>query len=108
MSSSTIHKAVLLAAGKGTRMRELTSELPKPMIPVRGQPILRHIVDGLRAAGVTHFQVIVGWHAEVVQDYFGDGSRFGVSVEYATQAVPDGTGRGAELARDFAGMDAFV
>ena len=87
MSDSTIHKAVLLAAGKGTRMRELTNELPKPMIAVRGQPILRHIVEGLRAAGVSHFQIVVGWRAEVVRDYFGDGAALGITVEYATQLV---------------------
>ena len=108
MSSPKIHKAVLLAAGKGTRMRELTNELPKPMIAVRGQPILRHIVDGLRAAGVTHFLIVVGWRAEVVQDYFGDGAKFGVKIEYATQVVQDGTGRVVELAKDFAGADAFI
>lgn len=106
MSRAT--KAVLLAAGKGTRMRELTNDLPKPMIAVRGRPILGHIVDGLRAAGVTHFQMIVGYRADVVRDYFGDGSRFGVAVEYATQVVQDGTGRVVELARDFAAADPFV
>lgn len=105
---SLIKKAVLLAAGKGTRMRELTNDLPKPMIAVRGQPILRHIVDGLKAAGVTHFQIIVGYRADVVRDYFGDGSQFGISVEYTTQEVQDGTGRVVELARDFAGADPFV
>jgi len=105
---STVTKAVLLAAGKGTRMRELTNDLPKPMIPVRGRPILRHIVDGLQAAGVTHFQIIVGYRADVVRDYFGDGSKFGISVEYTTQVVQDGTGRVVELARDFAGADPFV
>jgi dTDP-glucose pyrophosphorylase len=105
---STVTKAVLLAAGKGTRMRELTNDLPKPMIPVRGQPILRHIVDGLKAAGVTHFQIIVGYRADVVRDYFGDGSKFGITVEYTTQVVQDGTGRVVELARDFAGADPFV
>jgi len=105
---STVTKAVLLAAGKGTRMRELTNDLPKPMIPVRGQPILRHIVDGLQAAGVTHFQIIVGYRADVVRDYFGDGSKFGITVEYTTQVVQDGTGRVVELARDFAGADPFV
>lgn len=108
MSAPTIRKAVLLAAGKGTRMRELTNELPKPMIAVRGQPILRHIVEGLRAAGVTHFQIVVGYRAEVVRAYFGDGSGFGVKVEYVTQLVQDGTGRVVELARDFAGADAFI
>jgi NDP-sugar pyrophosphorylase family protein len=106
MSRAT--KAVLLAAGKGTRMRELTNELPKPMIPVRGQPILGHIVDGLRAAGVTHFQIIVGYRADVVRDYFGDGSKLGIAVEYATQVVQDGTGRVVELARDFAAADPFI
>lgn len=108
MSTSTVTKAVLLAAGRGTRMRELTEDLPKPMIPVRGKPILQHIVEGLREAGVTHFQIIVGYRADVVQDFFGDGSRFGVSVEYATQVVQDGTGRVVELARDFAGADPFI
>jgi UDP-N-acetylglucosamine diphosphorylase / glucose-1-phosphate thymidylyltransferase / UDP-N-acetylgalactosamine diphosphorylase / glucosamine-1-phosphate N-acetyltransferase / galactosamine-1-phosphate N-acetyltransferase len=105
---SLVKKAVLLAAGKGTRMRELTNDLPKPMIAVRGQPILRHIVDGLRAAGVTQILIIVGYRAEVVRDYFGDGSQFGISVEYTTQVVQDGTGRVVELAREFAGADPFI
>jgi dTDP-glucose pyrophosphorylase len=105
---STVKKAVLLAAGKGTRMRELTTDLPKPMIAVRGQPILRHIVDGLKAAGVTHFQIIVGYRADVVRDYFGDGSQFGIAVEYANQVVQDGTGRVVELAKDFADADPFI
>jgi dTDP-glucose pyrophosphorylase len=105
---STVKKAVLLAAGKGTRMRELTNDLPKPMIAVRGQPILRHIVDGLRAAGVNHILIIVGYRAEVVSDYFGDGSQWGIKIEYTTQVVQDGTGRVVELARDFAGSDPFI
>ena len=108
MSAQPVTKAVLLAAGKGTRMRELTNDLPKPMIPVRGKPILQHIVEGLRAAGVTRFQIIVGWRAEVVRDFFGDGSRFGAAVEYITQEVQDGTGRVVELAREFAGADPFI
>jgi dTDP-glucose pyrophosphorylase len=106
--SAPIRKAVLLAAGKGTRMKELTNDVPKPMLAVRGKPILLHIIEGLRAAGVTHFLIVVGYRADVVQDYFGDGSAFGVSVEYVTQVVQDGTGRVVELAKDFAGADAFV
>ncbi len=107
-SRSSVTKAVLLAAGRGTRMRELTAELPKPMIAVRGRPILQHIVEGLRAAGVTRVLIIVGYRADVVQDFFGDGGRFGIQVEYTTQVVQDGTGRVVELARDFAGADPFV
>ena len=105
---STVTKAVLLAAGKGTRMRELTNDLPKPMLAVNGRPILQHIVEGLAAAGVTLFLIVVGYRADVVREFFGDGSAFGVSVEYVTQTVQDGTGRVVELARDFAGADAFV
>ena len=108
MSASNAHKAVLLAAGRGTRMRELTEELPKPMIPVRGKPILQHIVEGMRDAGVTDFLIVVGYRADVVQAFFGDGSKFGVSIQYTTQVVQDGTGRVVELARDFAGTDSFV
>ena len=58
-------KAVILAAGKGTRMRELTNELPKPMLPVQGRPILEHIVAGIVAAGMREVFVITGWRAEV-------------------------------------------
>ena len=108
MNSGHVTKAVLLAAGKGTRMRELTNELPKPMIPVRGKPILLNIVEGLRAAGVTHIQIVVGWRAEVVTEFFGDGAKFGVAVEYVTQVVQDGTGRVVELAKEFAGADPFI
>ena len=103
-----ITKAVLLAAGRGTRMRDLTSNLPKPMLQVHGKPVLAHIVEGLKAADVTDFLVIVGWYADVVRDFFGDGARFGVRVDYATQAVQDGTGRVVELARDFTDNDAFI
>jgi dTDP-glucose pyrophosphorylase len=103
-----VRKAVLLAAGRGTRMRELTDELPKPMIPVRGKPILLHIVEGLKAAGIERFLIVVGYRAEVVRDFFGDGSALGIHVEYVTQVVQDGTGRVVGLARDFAGADPFV
>lgn len=105
---AAVTKAVLLAAGRGTRMGDLTQEVPKPMIEVRGKPILLHIVEGLRDAGITQFLVIVGWRADVVQSFFGDGSAFGISVKYATQVEQDGTGRVILLARDFCGEDPFV
>ncbi len=103
-----ITKAVLLAAGKGTRMRELTAEIPKPMLRVRGKPVLQHIVEGLRDAGVTDFLIVVGWRADAVREFFGDGAAFGIRIRYVTQVVQDGTGRVVELARDFAGPDPFV
>lgn len=103
-----IDKAVLLAAGRGTRMRELTADIPKPMIEVRGKPVLQHIIEGLRDAGVQRFLVIVGYHADAVRNFFGDGSRYKIDINYAVQEVQDGTGRVVELARDFADDSPFV
>src|ERR1700751_5435165 len=103
-----IDRAVLLAAGRGTRMRELTAELPKPMIRVRGKPVLLHIVEGLQTAGIKNFLIIVGYHGETVRDYFGDGTCYGLRIHYATQIVQDGTGRVVNLAQDFAGDSPFV
>jgi UDP-N-acetylglucosamine diphosphorylase / glucose-1-phosphate thymidylyltransferase / UDP-N-acetylgalactosamine diphosphorylase / glucosamine-1-phosphate N-acetyltransferase / galactosamine-1-phosphate N-acetyltransferase len=106
--TTKIDKAVVLAAGRGTRMRELTNDIPKPMIEVRGKPVLQHIVQGLCDAGVRRFLIIVGYHAERVRNFFGDGRHHNVAIEYATQTVQDGTGRVVNLARDFTGGSPFV
>ncbi len=103
-----IDRAVILAAGRGTRMRELTDALPKPMIEVRGKPVLQHIVEGLRDAGVRIFMIIVGYHGEAVRNFFGDGQRHNIDIDYVTQTVQDGTGRVVNLARDFAGASPFI
>ena len=103
-----IDKAVVLAAGRGKRMRELTADFPKPMIEVRGKPVLQHIVEGLRDAGVRRFEIIVGYHAEAVRNFFGDGQRHNVDIEYVTQTVQDGTGRVVNLASNFVGGSPFI
>jgi dTDP-glucose pyrophosphorylase len=103
-----INKAVVLAAGRGTRMRELTSDLPKPMIEVRGKPVLQHIVEGLQRAGIRDCLLVVGYRADAVQNFFGDGSRYNVGIQYATQKVQDGTGRVVDLGRDFVGNSPFI
>jgi UDP-N-acetylglucosamine diphosphorylase / glucose-1-phosphate thymidylyltransferase / UDP-N-acetylgalactosamine diphosphorylase / glucosamine-1-phosphate N-acetyltransferase / galactosamine-1-phosphate N-acetyltransferase len=103
-----IDRAVILAAGRGTRMRELTVDLPKPMIEVRGKPVLEHIVEGLRDAGIRELLIVVGYRADAVREFFGDGSRYELAIVYATQTVQDGTGRVVDLARDFAGNRPFV
>jgi len=89
-------------------MRELTADLPKPMIKVRGKPILLHIIEGLQTAGIKNFLIIVGYHGDAVRNYFGDGTCFGLQIKYATQVVQDGTGRVVDLARDFVGQSSFV
>jgi len=105
---SKIDKAVVLSAGRGTRMRELTAEVPKPMIEVRGKPVLQHIIEGLHDAGIRQFLVVVGYRAGVVRNFFGDGSRHNITIQYATQTVQDGTGRVVDLARDFVGDFPFI
>jgi NDP-sugar pyrophosphorylase family protein len=100
-------KAIILAAGKGTRMRELTNEVPKPMLKVHGKPILEHIVLGLSAAGVREIFVVTGFKAEVIENYFGDGSKWKLRIAYGRQLVQDGTGKAPELAKDFIGASPF-
>ncbi len=101
-------KAVILAAGKGTRMKELTNELPKPMLRVQGKPILEHILEGLRSAGIRDFCMVTGWRREVIEAHFADASRWGVRIEFVEQKVQDGTGKAPELARAFVGNEPFL
>jgi dTDP-glucose pyrophosphorylase len=101
-------KAVILAAGKGTRMRELTTDVPKPMLQVHGKPILQHIMEGLSAAGVREFFIVTGYKAETIENYFGDGTQWGIKIQYGRQLVQDGTGKAPELAKSFVGTDDFV
>ena len=103
-----IEKAVILAAGRGTRMRELTAELPKPMIEVRGKPVLQHIIEGLCDARIDQLLLIIGYRADTVRDFFGDGSRYNIAIRYTTQTVQDGTGRVVDLGHDFVGNRPFV
>ncbi len=101
-------KAVILAAGKGTRMKDLTNELPKPMLKVQGTPILEHILLGLKSAGVREIFIVTGWRAESIESYFGDGARWGVKISYGRQLIQDGTGKAPELAKEFVGASPFI
>lgn len=89
-------------------MGDLTEDIPKPMMKVKGTPILETIIRGLVANGVKEVLIIIGYRKEVITDYFGDGNGFGCSIEYVEQVVQDGTGRVVELAKDFAKGEPFV
>jgi dTDP-glucose pyrophosphorylase len=78
------------------------------MIEVRGKAVLQHMVEGLRDAGAREFLIIVGYRAEAVSNFFGDGSRYKIHIQYATQVVQDGTGRVVDLARNFVATSPFV
>jgi len=101
-------KAVILAAGKGTRMRELTNELPKPMLKVHGKPILEHILTGLLGAGIREVFIVTGFRADAIENHFGDGSKWKVRIGYGRQTVQDGTGKAPELAKEFIGASSFL
>jgi dTDP-glucose pyrophosphorylase len=101
-------KAVILAAGKGTRMKELTNELPKPMLRVQGKPILEHIITGIVSAGVRDIFIVTGFRAEVIESHFGSGAHWNARIAYGRQVVQDGTGKAPEVAKDFIGASPFI
>jgi UDP-N-acetylglucosamine diphosphorylase / glucose-1-phosphate thymidylyltransferase / UDP-N-acetylgalactosamine diphosphorylase / glucosamine-1-phosphate N-acetyltransferase / galactosamine-1-phosphate N-acetyltransferase len=101
-------KAVILAAGKGTRMRELTNEMPKPMLRVQGKPILEHILQGIVGAGIRDIFIVTGYRADAIESHFGDGSKWNVRIAFGRQTVQDGTGKAPELAKDFVGTSPFL
>ncbi len=84
-------KIVIMAGGKGTRIAGVRSDIPKPMIPVAGKPVLEHQIDVLRRQGYTDVIFAIGHLGHMVREYFGDGSRFGIRIEYVEETVPLGT-----------------
>jgi NDP-sugar pyrophosphorylase family protein len=84
-------QAVILAGGRGERLRPLTDQVPKPLIPIKGKPFAQYLVEGLARAGVGSILFCTGYLAEQFPRYFGDGSRWGVKVSYSVEDAPLGT-----------------
>jgi NDP-sugar pyrophosphorylase family protein len=84
-------RAVILAGGKGTRLVPYTTVFPKPLVPIGDMPILEVVVRQLRRAGISHLTMAVGHLAELLMAFFGDGSRFGVRIDYSREDQPLGT-----------------
>jgi mannose-1-phosphate guanylyltransferase/phosphomannomutase len=93
-------KAVIMAGGEGTRLRPLTSNVPKPMMPLVNEPMMEHIVRLLRAHGFDDIVVTVAYLANHIRAYFGDGSEYGVRMVYATEETPLGTAGSVRNAMD--------
>src|SRR4051794_22068414 len=93
-------KAVIMAGGEGTRLRPLTSNVPKPMMPIVNRPMMEHIVSLLKAHGFDDIVVTVAFMANAIRTYFGDGSEFGVRMVYATEESPLGTAGSVRNAMD--------
>jgi dTDP-glucose pyrophosphorylase len=101
-------KAVVLAAGKGTRMKELTNEIPKPMLQVHGKPILEHILSGITQANIQDVFIVTGYRREAIETYFGDGARWNLNISYGQQLIQDGTGKAPEVAKTHVGRSPFL
>src|SRR5258708_15434424 len=93
-------QAVILAGGRGTRMRPVTDDRPKPMVPVLGRPFLEYQVEQLRDQGFERVLILLGYSPEVVQNHFGNGQRWGISIEYSVTAPEQLTSSRVVVARD--------
>jgi NDP-sugar pyrophosphorylase family protein len=100
--------AVILAAGRGTRMGALTAARPKPLLTVRGQALIERIVRGFAAAGVTRAVIVTGYLGEQIERAMGDGRDLGIALRYCRQERPEGTARALQLAQPLLGSDAFA
>lgn len=93
-------EAVILVGGKGTRLRPLTLDLPKPMLPTAGVPFLTHLLTRLRDAAIEHVVLATSYRSEVFAAYFGDGGKFDLAIDYVTETLPLGTGGGIRNVAD--------
>ena len=99
-----MRKAVILAAGRGTRLGALTDEVPKPMVLLKGKPILEHLLDRLQAAGFGEALIVTGYRAEAIESHFRD---YPLPLQFIRQTVVNGTATAALLAKEFVQTDAF-
>ncbi|RSZ61825.1 NDP-sugar synthase [Corynebacterium hylobatis] len=100
--------AVILVGGRGTRLRPLTVNTPKPMLPTAGYPFLQHLLARIRAAGITHVVLGTSYRAEVFEEYFGDGSEMGLEIEYVVEEEALGTGGGIRNVYDLLRHDTVM
>ncbi|MBP1993576.1 sugar phosphate nucleotidyltransferase [Paenibacillus eucommiae] len=94
-------KAVIMAGGKGTRLRPLTCHLPKPMVPLLSKPCMAYTIELLRKHGISDIAVTMQYLPEVIRDYFGDGHEFGVNLHYFEEHTPLGTAGSVKHAQHF-------
>ena len=93
-------KAVVMAGGEGSRLRPLTIRRPKPMVPIAGKPVMEHILNLLKRHGITEVVITVQYLASNIEDYFGNGSQFGMRITYSREDVPLGTAGSVKNAED--------
>ncbi len=107
MDQSQPKIAFILAGGKGTRLRPITNEIPKPMVPLHDKPILQHALDLFKKYNITEIVMSIGYKGDKIKEYFGNGTRFGVNITYVEETEPLGTAGPLNLARQYL-TDTFV
>ena len=102
-------KAMILAAGRGERLRPLTDRTPKPLLEIRGKPLIQYHIERLAHAGIVEIVINLAWLGSMIRDYLGDGARFGVRIDYSEEA-PHAleTAGGIFRALPWLGPDAFL
>lgn len=100
-------KGLILAAGEGLRMRPLTANIPKPLLPIAGKATIVHTIEAMRKAGVTELQILVGWRANRLKDALGDGEKLDIEIEYVTQEERLGTAHAISMLKDKLSGDRF-
>jgi MurNAc alpha-1-phosphate uridylyltransferase len=101
-------KAMILAAGHGKRMRPLTDTIPKPLLPVGGKPLIQYHIERLVAAGIAEIVVNTAWLGEQIEDFLGDGERFGVGIRLSREGEPLETAGGIQRALPMLGDAPFL
>jgi dTDP-glucose pyrophosphorylase len=101
-------KAVVLAAGKGTRLLPMTKYVAKALLPVRGKPVIEKAVENLMVLSLEEMIVIIGHMGEQVKDYLGDGSKYGIKITYRTQEMPEGMAKALQPALEGIDEDVIV
>lgn len=101
-------KAVIMAGGFGSRLKPLTNDLPKPMVPIINKPIIHYIVELLKSYGINDIAMTLGYKPERIMDYFGDGSEFCCNIEYFVEKIPLGTAGSVKNTQKFIGNENFV
>jgi len=96
-----VKKAVLMVGGEGTRLRPFTYEMPKALLPVKGKPMVMHIIDHLKSHGVTEIIMAIRYKGDQIKGYFGDGSKFGVNIKYIEEKTPLGTAGPLRLGKKY-------
>ena len=101
-------KAVVMAGGEGTRLRPLTTNRPKPLVPVLGKPIAQHILEHLKRAGVDEVILTLYYLGDEIRSYFGDGSELGLKLIYSVEESPLGTAGSVKQAEEYLKDDTFI